>query len=301
MPSIYLQPEDYATYGVPNATLAQVTHASVYIDAYLKRPEGLVWAPDFSGNPCYMSAAIPSATLTLAASIAPGANVQVAVNGPAAMLAAGEVLVCDQGDSNLVEPLTVIGGAPAGQLIFQNVLNPHSVGATLAAGLAITEQRNLARNRPIATVSRTPMVRLISGIGRYAYPRRGDAHAGNTDDFNLLAVYQTFGGPPAWEVWNPIATEFDSGSGQLWIPAGIMLAYYTEVRYRYVAGYAQGSIPTAIKMVCAKLVQTLANDPALGPVKQYGAGGFNVTLFADTLIAGDMRNDLAPYCARAMR
>jgi len=49
--SAYLAGTDLEADGVPTATPAQVQRASALIDAYLKRPEGCVWAPDTAGNP----------------------------------------------------------------------------------------------------------------------------------------------------------------------------------------------------------------------------------------------------------
>lgn len=297
-PSNYIAPGEYTAYGLPAGTTAdQVSTASVYVDAHLKRPEGLVWQADSTGNPCCMLAPAPSLSFSLSAPIAPGQNVVASVSGPLGGLQVGDALIADRSTDNTREALSIVSTAP-GQITFSKVLNAHGSGTALDADLCITEQRYLPKNRPIVVLGRSPIQRIISGTGRYAYPRRGDAGASNTDDFNLLAVYDTFGGPPAWEVFKPEATEFDARTGQVWVPAGIMLAYYTEIRIRYVAGFSAAAIPTQIKLATAKLVKVLANDPDLGPVKSYRAGDTAVQLFANTLISGDLADMLKPYRAR---
>lgn len=55
-PSVYLQSSDYATYGVPNATTAQVNQSSALIDGYLCRSEGLIYTLDQNNNPIAMAA-----------------------------------------------------------------------------------------------------------------------------------------------------------------------------------------------------------------------------------------------------
>lgn len=55
MPSVYLQPADYATYGVPNATSSEVIEASALIDGYLDRKDGLIYTVDGSNNPVSMA------------------------------------------------------------------------------------------------------------------------------------------------------------------------------------------------------------------------------------------------------
>jgi hypothetical protein len=293
--SSYLSGGDLATYGVPNATAAQVTQASVFLDAYLKRMEGLVWTPDSQGNPCCMASPDPELTFNLVGSIAPGQNVAAQLSGPQSALQAGETLVIDRTDSAKIEALQVVSNLN-GQVVFANVMNAHSNGAQLGSGLLISEQRYMPKNRPIVFVGRTPLVRIVSGIGRYAYPRRGDQYGSSTDDFNLLATYTQFGGPPQWEIFNTQQnTGFDPRTGQVWIPAGIMLAYYTEVRLQYVAGFAASALPSAVKLVCARLVKAIINDPGLGAAKSYRAGDTAVERFAATLIDEDSANLLRPF------
>lgn len=55
MPSVYLESSDYAAYGVPNATTAQVVQASAIIDGYLNKPDGLIYTVDGSNNPNAMA------------------------------------------------------------------------------------------------------------------------------------------------------------------------------------------------------------------------------------------------------
>lgn len=299
MGSAYLQTGDLANYGVPNATSAQISQASLYIDGYLRRAEGLVWMPDCNGDPCYMSALTPSNTLTLAGALAPGANVVATVTGPTLGVQPGDILIADRANTGVTEALQV--AAKTGKVLtFTSVQNAHSGGSLLDAGLDIVEQKYMPAKRPIINLSKWPLQRILGGIGRYAYPRRGDQSATNTDDFNLLAVYSQFGGPPAWEIFNPASCDFDQRTGQLWIPAGIMLAYYTEVRVRYVAGFSQANLPGEIKMACAKTILALINDPNLGPAKSYRAGDTAVTKFSDSMLSGDVTQLLNPYRARVM-
>lgn len=50
----YLQGSDLAAFGVPNATASQIQQASLLIDGYLERPEGLIYTVDANGNPLAM-------------------------------------------------------------------------------------------------------------------------------------------------------------------------------------------------------------------------------------------------------
>lgn len=299
--SIYLQDTDLALYGVGSASNAQVVQASALIDAYLQRPEGLIWSPDSQGMPCDMAALSPSLSFTLAGDIAPGSNVVVSLSGPVNALQVGDVLVLDRANPSLKEACVVAsttGPNNALQITLSSVTNAHAAAATADLGLVIEEQKYLPAERPITSVSRAPLLRIVAGVGRYGYARQGEAQNYNMDQFNLLAAVSRFGGPPAWEIFNPLMGGFDIQTGQVWIPAGVMLAYYTEVKLRYVAGFQYSNLPSSVKMACAQLIQALAERPQLGNVKSYKAGDTQITNFAATLLDDDAKTNLNAYRAR---
>lgn len=305
MPSAYLQPADYAAFGVPNATAAQVQQASAQIDVYLARNEGLVWAPDGNGNPAYMAGPSASLTLKLAAAITPGESVVVDVIGPTGMLKVGEVLIADQGNASIVEALTV--QAVLGQQVtFANVQFAHAQNATLSAGLTIVEQRTMPEDRPITMVMQTPVMSILSGVGRYGYMRRGQDAVGSIDTYNLLAVMSKFGGPPAWEIWTPQANSCDPQTGTVWVPAGVLLAYYTEVRMHYVAGWTYATLPAAIKQACANIVSNIMATAGMPASMQRLQAGDTVMqrfnnqpgVLNSLVLDDDVKRLLAPYHAR---
>lgn len=299
----YLQGADLAAFGVPMATGAQVQQASSQIDAYLARREGLLWAPDANGSPCYMLGATPSAILTLAQPIAPGNAVQATVTGPTMALQVGDVLVLDIGGQTEACALQNINGQT---LTLASVQFAHAAGVQAQAGLLITEQRTMPQDRPLTQVSRTPVAAMPSGVGRYGYLRRSDDGYSNVDTYNLLAVMSKFGGPPAWEPFTPQANSIDPQTGQVWIPAGVLLAYYTEVRLHYVAGWTYATLPAQIKQACANIINNLSALQGIpGTVQKAQTGAGSLTRFAGTAgtqpsaaIDTDTAALLAPYKAR---
>lgn len=309
MPSQYLTGSDLATFGAPNATTAQVAQASVLIDAYLNRPAGLVYTADPAGRPVYMSALTPELTLTTTAAVGPGNGVTVGVSGPLEMLQVGDCVVMDRANASLMEAVQVtsmnltartvtLGSTAVGSL--NGLINAHASGCTLEKGLLLTEKLYAPKGRSEVMLGFTPVARVIGGTGRYGYGRRADAANYGMDNFNLLASLSKFGGPPAWEIWPAnTAAGIDAATGQLWVPAGIMLAYYSEVKVRYVAGYAQAALPAEIKLACAQVIQSAANNPTLGNVKSFKAGDTAITQFAASVMTDDTMTMIAPWRARA--
>lgn len=309
MPSSYLQSSDYSTYGVPQSTTtAQVTQASTLIDLYLKRPEGLVWMPDGNGAPAYMAALSPTITYQCAGPIAPGQNVVVTLTGGVAAINVGDVLILDRGNNAIVEPVAVVslgnglqsiaGVTPPVQVTLQNVVFEHPGPCTLDAGMTIKQHKFMPDGRPMTNLAFTPIARLLAGQGRYGYGRRGASSRYQVDEFNLLASLSHFGGPPVWEYFPMVNTGVDFETGQLWVPAGVMLAYYSEINIWYVAGFPQSGIPPAIKQACANLVNSMSAIPQMGAIKQYKAGDTAIEQFAATRIDDDTKALLAPYRAK---
>ncbi|MBB3258215.1 hypothetical protein F4827_003083 [Paraburkholderia bannensis] len=310
MPSSYLTSDDFSTYGLPSSTTTgQVTQASTLIDLYLKRPEGLVWSPDGTGAPGWMSALSPSITYQCAGPISPGQNVTVELTGGVASINVGDVLILDRANAGIAEPVAVVsfgnglqsiaGVTPPVQVTLQNVVFEHPGPCTLDAGMVLKQHKFMPDGRPVTNLAYTPIARLLAGQGRYGYGRRGASSRYQVDEFNLLASLSHFGGPPVWEFFPMVNTGVDSETGQIWVPAGVMLAYYSEINLWYLAGYPASGIPAAIKMACANVIQAQASVPQLGAVKSYKAGDTALERFAATLLDDDTKAMLAPFRAKA--
>jgi hypothetical protein len=306
MPSSYVTTDQAQGFGLSGVTTAQIAAASALIDAFLKRPEGLAWLPDSNGNPAYMAGADPDLTFTLASSISPGTNVSVTLNGPASILQVGDILVLgtDIENSTVIESCVVAtttlpNGSPS--ITLSQVQFAHAGGAKALHGLVIEEMRYCPRGRPIIQISRAPLVNFLSGVGRYAFGRRGDTYDEEAMEyFNLLASLQKFGGPPSWELFQPtLSQNWDPQTGQLWIPAGVLLAYYSEVKVRYVAGFPATSIPASVQAACVSIIGANTNLPALGQIKSFAAGDTKIQMAAASLMSDDVKAMLSPYHVRS--
>lgn len=298
MPSIYIQPGDYSAYGLaPSTTAAQVQQASAMIDTYLKRPEGLLYGVDANGSPAYMLNKSPTQQLTTTQAIAPGKAVQVVVQGPVNMIQVGDVFLIDQANPGVCENLQV-ANVLGNTITFSSVQFAHASGALLAGGLLITEERSMPGDRPMTRMSRFPIANAVSGVGRYGYLRRGDDSTLGLDTFNMLAVFSQFGGPPAWELWTPQANSINALTGEVWVPAGVLLAYYTNIKLVYAAGWTYATLPDAVKQACAQVVYAIQQAPTLGNVKSQEAGGSRLDYFTASALSADVKMQIDTYKAR---
>lgn len=111
----------------------------------------------------------------------------------------------------------------------------------------------------------------------------------------MLGIVNCLGGPPAWEFWEPTEASIDADAGELWVPSGILMAYYTQIRVSYVAGWSYTALPTAIKQACANIIRAAQDNPISGNISSFTASTYKTTKFADTLIDGDTKTILTPF------
>lgn len=302
MPSIYLRTEDYAPYGVPAATVSQVVAASALVDGYLRRPEGMIWEPDYTGLPCYMKAMNPRYTFTALNSIAPGKNVPVVITSKLPNMTdfIGETVVLDRDKPTSTEGSVIQSITPPSNIItLTNVDLAHPAGTKLDLGMCIFEERSLPAKRSIARVSRSPIERLLSGLGRYGYGRRLDQKMGMFNEVNLLASVQAFGGPPMWVPWDVTQASISQPTNEIWVPAGILLAYYSDVRLRYIAGYSAYSMPDLLRSAtAAAILAGLAAPELSGNIKMAKAGNSAIERFSNTVMDTDLKSQLDEFRAR---
>uniref|UniRef100_UPI00217608DC hypothetical protein n=1 Tax=Bacillus thuringiensis TaxID=1428 RepID=UPI00217608DC len=77
---------------------------------------------------------------------------------------------------------------------------------------------------------------------------------------------------------------------------GQLIAYFSEVRLRYVAGFAITAVPESIKRATAAIIGFSANFPDVpGSFKTFQAGGTKIERFNDSVFDADTRSQIEPY------
>ncbi len=242
-------------------------------------------------------------TLKSSATILPGSSVVVPfTNGPSLDgNSVGEVVILDRGSKNdgPDREACVISATAPGSITLKNVVNSHDPACTIDFGMTIMEERELPPDRSIARTAQFPIMKMFDGVGRYGYGRRSSQTAGNMQEFNLLAVVSNFGGPPLWIPWSAYDASVSARTGEVWVPAGVLLAYFTDVRMWYIAGYQQSGLPDDIKQACANIVN-LGKESGLGANirSRNMRESTTVTKWENNMIDTNTRNMLAPYKAR---
>lgn len=140
---------------------------------------------------------------------------------------------------------------------------------------------------------------IIGASGRYGYSRQdmGAAYPDLQALVNPLNLVTLFGGPAPWIPFDVANTDYDSKTGEIWIPAGLQLTRYNEVLIQYNSGYSPFNIPRTIKHVCAALVKN-----ALGKgdgttallTMSMGGGSANAT-FTPKLLDPTLDSMLQPF------
>lgn len=296
---------DKERYGIPLAENVEIYRASSLIDHYLRRPKGCVWLGDSIGRPLYMKGANPSISYSTTALISPGSVVEVPVPNYVSLddSIIGDVLILDRFIPNIAEAV-IVKSARTGYLTFTSVLNTHdgiSIPITMDRGLLIEEERGIPGGRAVAKLSEWPVVAVLSAVGRYGYPRRSEQMLGYYAEQSLLLnVAAGVGGPPTWNTFSIANTSLNQATGDIWIPAGIYGAYYTDIKARYIGGWQQENVPEDIKIAAATLVTSLGAAPMGAMIRRFNTGKVQIERFADTVIDNDTKSLLRPYMANWM-
>jgi hypothetical protein len=289
---------------VPLANPNNVLKASLLIDHYLRRPEGCVYGVDANQQPAYMVSRSPSFVYSFSGVISPGTNVVVPLPGYVGDNDSliGEVVVLDRLIAGSVEACVVLGVA-TGQVTLTNVQFTHTgtvTPVTLEFGMCVAEELNMPSQRSVARLSEWPIAKLMSGLGRYGYGRRTDQMLGYFYDANLLSTLSAFGGPPAWTPFTIGASSLNPETGDLWVPSGTLLAYYTTIKMRYVSGWSAATLPAQIKVAAASIVDALSAAPMGAQIRRFNAGKTQIERFAATVLDDDIKTMLRPFMANWM-
>jgi hypothetical protein len=162
----YIRAIDWADYGIVDATYDQVEAASRLADAYMGRPEGVLWLPDATGQPGWMAALTPTKRFFLTGDITPGSSVQLSFPGvkfgPSDV---GQVVILSRTDKAAAEPC-VITAASSGSITLDGVQFGHPQGASVEFGLTLLSEVGAPGLWKTIRLGRTPVARLLAGFGR---------------------------------------------------------------------------------------------------------------------------------------
>lgn len=296
----YLAQEEYVAFGISDASASQVDSACRVVNTYLVRPEGLIWSPDANGVPAYMANLEPSRSLKLTGPITPAQD--VAVDFPGQVFGqqhVGEVVILDRTVTAKTEAC-VVTAASGSVLTLASVQFTHADQAAVDFGLTILQELPVPSKRSTVRLSRPPVARILSGFGRYAVGRRSQQFAGLDINTNLLGITAAFGGPPAWVPFPADQTDVNVQTGEVWIPPGLLLAHFSDVRLRYVAGWPRESIPGDIKLAVSQIVRSAIDSPFGGNIKVMKAGDATMERFSASSLDDGTKNLLQPYKALLM-
>jgi hypothetical protein len=288
----YLQPGEYAAYGIPDANAAQVAAASRQVNAYLGRPEGLIWTPDANGSPCCMANLDPIRSFTVA--VGAGSNVTVTVPHAAfGNHTVGKVVVLDRANAEQIEAC-VVTAASGDTLTLATVQFDH-IPATMDFGLTVVEETKLRAASRVVYLAKAPIAQILCGfsrVGSGTLPRQiTDAWPGS------LPLAPTNGTlvPLGWTAMDTTQWDTDSNTGEVTILPFPLPSTRLDVRVSYVAGWASDDLPGGIKQAVANMTRAAIDTPFSGNLKLVKAGDATLERFGPGTVDADTRSLLQPY------
>lgn len=157
-----------------------------------------------------------------------------------------------------------------------------------------TERNRLPEGRPITRASVTPLAIASGAATPFVSLRARHACLRGPNAATLAEFLAPFGGPPAWVDLDPAQTDYNTATGEIWLPTGLFGALYSEVEMTYTAGYAE--VPEGAKLACAQIIRNMESHPAAN-VRTAQLDRLQLEYFAASLLDEDTRRLLAPYVA----
>ena len=150
------------------------------------------------------------------------------------------------------------------------------------------------RNQIILTA--TPVIKLLTAAGRYAYGRR-DRRALNQVNYDYLAAIAVFGSPPRFQEIDVNQIEFYGPTGELWLPTGFFLINYTQIQVKYLSGFNQ--IPDRVKAAMAEVINAICTK-GYSDRKSYSVGRRSQSFETPGYVTQTAYMLLEPYILRSL-
>jgi hypothetical protein len=172
----------------------------------------------------------------------------------------------------------------------QNLINVHCSRPTLwpheyEAELSIPSDRNEV------VLHYRPVIKLLDAAGRYGYGRR-DRRQMNVINVDYLAVMAVTGNPPQFNAIDVAQIDVDPATGICWLPAGLFLVSYSQVRLKWLAGFVD--MPARVKMAMMLLINSICAKGE-GDRTQYSVGKVSRTFATASYFTQDIERALAPF------
>jgi hypothetical protein len=139
---------------------------------------------------------------------------------------------------------------------------------------------------------------ILGASGRYGYPRRSQAaiYPDLNYGMNPLMIASYFGGPPGFTAIDVTKIDVMGDVGEIWLPAGIYLAQYTEIVVIYNAGFHPLYLPSPLKQATAMVVRNfIARAGGVSSVLRMIVSGSANVNFTPDLIDSNIESILAPF------
>ena len=157
-----------------------------------------------------------------------------------------------------------------------------------------TERNRLPGGRQITRATYTPLVVPQGAQTPFVQLRARHGISRGPNAASLAEMLTPFGGPPEWITLDPAQVDYNADTGEIWLPAGIFGAPYSEVELTYTAGYAEP--PENVKLACAQIIRNAESHPAAN-VQSARLDHLQLDYFAGSLLDDDIRRLLAPFVA----
>lgn len=158
------------------------------------------------------------------------------------------------------------------------------------------ERLEVPSDRNQVVLAATPVLKLLTAAGRYAYGRR-DRRSLNQVNYDYLAAIAVFGSPPRFVEIDTNQIEFYGPTGEAWLPTGFFLINYTQVQIKYIAGFTQP--PDRVKAALAEILNSMCAK-GVSDRKSYSVGRRSQQFDTPHYVTQQAYSLLEPFIVRSL-
>ena len=174
----------------------------------------------------------------------------------------------------------------------QAAINAHCNRTSLWPTEIETGPVRIPLDRQEMRVPVTPVITILEAAGRYGHQRR-DRQGWNTFQYGLSPILAlNAAARPQWTAIDVHTIELSYAEGVLFLPWSSLLAPYSYVRIKYLAGLID--IPHRVKAAIVEIANTMGAMGVSNRVR-YGVGRLNRTFANSSFITPMAAQMLAPF------
>lgn len=179
----------------------------------------------------------------------------------------------------------------------QSLINAHCNRPSIFPCEIVSGLKRLPSDRMETRLEVTPVIRIVEAAGRYAYGWRRDRQGMSAMYWGAAALIALQGIAPRLTPIQVDLIQVEPQTGIVTLPYSTFLLPYTQVDFRYIAGYV--NIPGRVKMALVNIINNVSNKGISDRIA-YNVGRIARRYATPSFLTKDEQDLLQPFVVQTL-